>query len=81
VQLPELDGFEVVDMLRQGKLRGLPLIVFTVRELTPAELRQLTLGTTRLIPKGPRADEELLEVAQELLGDLLGEPESRRVAS
>jgi len=81
VQLPELDGFEVVDMLRQGKLRGLPLIVFTVRELTPAELRQLTLGTTRLIPKGPRAEEELLEVAQELLGELLGESESRRAAS
>jgi len=81
VLLPEVDGFEVVDMLRQGKLRGLPLIVFTVKELSPAELRQLTLGTTRLISKGPGAEEELLEVSRGLLGGLLREPEPRKVAS
>jgi PAS domain S-box-containing protein len=81
VLLPQVDGFEVVDMLRQGKLRGLPLIVFTVKELSPAELRQLTLGTTRLVAKGPGAEEELLEVSRGLLGELLREPEPRRVAS
>jgi CheY-like chemotaxis protein len=81
VLLPQVDGFEVVDMLRQGKLRGLPLIVFTVKELSPTELRQLTLGTTRLVAKGPGAEEELLEVSRGLLGGLLREPESRKVAS
>jgi CheY-like chemotaxis protein len=82
VLLPQLDGFEVVDTLRQGKLRGLPLIVYTARELSPTELRQLTLGTTRLVEKGAGAgEEELLEVSRELLGGLLRPPGQRRVAS
>jgi CheY-like chemotaxis protein len=81
VLLPQMDGFEVVDTLRQGKLRGLPLIVYTVRELSPSELRQLTLGTTRLVEKGAGAEEELLEVSREMLGGLLLPPEQRRVAS
>jgi CheY-like chemotaxis protein len=81
VKLPQLDGFEVVDTLRQGKLRGLPLIIYTVRELSPSELRQLTLGTTRLVEKGPKAEEEVLEVSREMLGGLLRPPEQRRVAS
>ncbi|MBN1208558.1 MAG: response regulator [Myxococcaceae bacterium] len=81
VRLPRLDGFEVVDTLRQGKLRGLPLIVFTVRELSAVELRQLTLGITRHIPKRAGAEEELLQVARELLGELLDTPEPRKVAS
>jgi PAS domain S-box-containing protein len=81
VKLPQLDGFEVVDTLRQGKLRGLPLIIYTVRELSPSELRQLTLGATRLVEKGPKAEEEVLEVSREMLGGLLRPPEQRRVAS
>ncbi len=81
VMLPQMDGFEVVDTLRQGKLRGLPLVVHTVRELTPEELRQLTLGTTRLVEKGSRAEEELLEISRELLGGLLRPSEQRKVAS
>jgi PAS domain S-box-containing protein len=81
VLLPRLDGFEVVDVLRQGKLRGTPLIIFTVRELSPAELRQLTLGITRHIPKRTGAEDELLRMAQELLGRLLGTPALQRAAS
>jgi PAS domain S-box-containing protein len=81
VLLPRLDGFEVVDMLRQGKLRGTPLVVFTVRELNTTELKQLTLGITRHIPKRIGAEDELIRMAQELLGRLLGTPDLQRVAS
>jgi PAS domain S-box-containing protein len=81
VQLPRLDGFEVVDMLRQGKVRGTPLIIFTARELTPVELRQLTLGITHYIAKKTGAEGELATAAQELLNGLLAAPESRKVAS
>jgi CheY-like chemotaxis protein len=81
VQLPRLDGFEVVDMLRQGKLRGTPLILFTVRELSPVELRQLTLGITHYIPKRAGAEGELVAAAEKLLAGLLPVPEPRKVAS
>jgi PAS domain S-box-containing protein len=81
VQLPRLDGFEVVDMLRQDKLRGTPLILFTVRELSSVELRQLTLGITHYIPKRAGAEGELVSAAEQLLTGLLPVPEHRRVAS
>ncbi|WP_224242337.1 ATP-binding protein [Hyalangium gracile] len=76
VLLPLLDGFEVVDLLRQGKGRSTPLIVFTVRELSQDELRQHTLGNTRYILKRPSAEEELTRAARELLGPLLERPPS-----
>ncbi|HEX8704324.1 MAG TPA: response regulator, partial [Myxococcaceae bacterium] len=81
VHLPRLDGFEVVDMLRQGKLRGTPLILFTVRELSSVELRQLTLGITHYIPKRAGAEGELVAAAEQLLAGLLPLPEHRKVAS
>ena len=81
VQLPRLDGFEVVDMLRQGKLRATPLILFTVRELSSVELRQLTLGITHYIPKRAGAEGELVTAAEQLLAGLLPAPEQRKVAS
>ena len=71
VMLPLLDGFEVVDLLRQGRVRSTPLIVFTVRDLSQEEVRQHTLGNTRYIPKKPSAEEELTQAARELLGPLL----------
>ncbi|WP_224372257.1 ATP-binding protein [Hyalangium versicolor] len=74
VMLPLLDGFEVVDLLRQDRVRSTPLIVFTVRELSREELRQHTLGNTRYILKKPSAEEELTQAAHELLGPLLQVP-------
>ncbi|MDY7231378.1 response regulator [Hyalangium rubrum] len=81
VMLPRLDGFEVVDMLRQSKFRGTPLIVFTVRELSSTELRQLTLGITRYFPKKAGAEVELVDAAAELLTGLLEANAPRKVAS
>jgi hypothetical protein len=41
-----------VDWLRQHKsLAGLPLVVYSGRQLTPAERRQLTLGPTHFLSK------------------------------
>ncbi|WP_342377530.1 response regulator [Myxococcus stipitatus] len=84
VGLPGLDGFEVVDILRQGRGRTTPLIVFTGRDLSRADQRQLTLGMTRHLSKARSSEEELVASVRELLNELLsrkdGETE-RRVVS
>jgi CheY-like chemotaxis protein len=71
VGLPRLDGFEVVDILRQGKGRGTPLIVFTGRELSFGDQHQLTLGITRHLTKARTSEDELLVSVRELLNGLL----------
>ncbi|QRN94898.1 response regulator [Archangium violaceum] len=71
VGLPRLDGFEVVDILRQGKGRGTPLIVFTGRDLSSMDQGQLTLGLTRHLTKARTSEEELMASVKELLDGLL----------
>jgi PAS domain S-box-containing protein len=52
IGLPDGDGFNVVDWLRQHEsLARLPLVVYSGRDLTPAERRQLTLGPTHFLAK------------------------------
>jgi PAS domain S-box-containing protein len=50
--LPDGDGFHVVDWLRQHKqLRKLPLIVYSAREVSEPERKQLRLGPTEFLTK------------------------------
>ena len=52
IGLPDGDGFNVVDWLRQHEsLAQLPLVVYSGRDLSPDERRQLTLGPTYFLAK------------------------------
>ncbi|MGA3132569.1 MAG: PAS domain S-box protein [Terracidiphilus sp.] len=52
IGLPDGDGFNVVDWLRQHEgLAHLPLVVYSGRELSPVERRHLTLGPTQFLTK------------------------------
>jgi CheY-like chemotaxis protein len=52
IGLPDGDGFNVVDWLRQHEsLAHLPLVVYSGRDLSPAERRHLTLGPTHFMAK------------------------------
>ncbi len=52
IGLPDGDGFNVVDWLRQHEtLAALPLVIYSGRLLTPAQRRQLTLGPTYFLAK------------------------------
>jgi CheY-like chemotaxis protein len=52
IGLPDGDGFNVVDWLRQHEdLSRLPLVVYSGRDLTPSERLQLTLGPTHFLAK------------------------------
>ncbi|HEY5381610.1 MAG TPA: response regulator [Acidobacteriaceae bacterium] len=62
--LPDGSGFALVDWLRrQPKLRALPLVVYSGRELSEAEMSQLRLGPTQFLTKArvqPRDVEDLV---------------------
>jgi DNA-binding response OmpR family regulator len=52
IGLPDGDGFNVVDWLRQHEtLSNLPLVVYSGRELASGERRQLVLGPTHFLTK------------------------------
>jgi len=52
IGLPDGDGFNVVDWLRQHEsLARLPLVVYSGRDLSLAERRHLTLGPTHFLTK------------------------------
>ena len=52
IGLPDGDGFNVVDWLRKHEnLARLPLVVYSGRDLSPLECRQLTLGPTHFSPR------------------------------
>jgi len=50
--LPDGDGFSLVDWLRrQAGLRSLPLVVYSGREISEAEMTRLQLGPTEFLSK------------------------------
>jgi PAS domain S-box-containing protein len=52
IGLPDGDGFNVVDYLRQhAELAGMPLVVYSGRELSQEERGNLTLGPTYFLAK------------------------------
>jgi PAS domain S-box-containing protein len=52
IGLPDGNGFNIVDWLRQNEsLARLPLVVYSGRELSPVERRNLTLGPTHFLAK------------------------------
>ncbi len=69
--LPDGDGFSLVDWLRQQpELRTLPLVVYSGREVSEFEMKQLQLGPTQFLTKAkvqPGEVEELvLNIVQRL---------------
>jgi PAS domain S-box-containing protein len=60
LSLPDGDGFNVVDWLRQHEdLAHLPLVVYSAREIAPAEREQLQLGPTHFLTKAKVQPQQL----------------------
>src|SRR5262249_7081436 len=62
LRLPDISGFDVLDQIRQDEtLRELPVVVFTGKELTDEEERQLRTMAKSIIVKGVQSPERLLD--------------------
>ena len=67
VGLPKLDGFDVVVAMGQRpELRGIPVLVYTARDLTEEQRGRLRLGPTRFLTKSKASDEEFRRLVMEL---------------
>ncbi len=60
LSLPDGDGFNVVDWLRQHEeLANLPLVVYSAREISPGERAHLKLGPTQFLTKAKVQPQQL----------------------
>jgi PAS domain S-box-containing protein len=66
--LPERDGFAVVDWLRQhNRLRQVPLVVYTAKDLSARDRDRLKLGETLFLTKGRITPQEFERRVVDLL--------------
>jgi CheY-like chemotaxis protein len=66
--MPEMDGFMVVEALKDNeKTRSIPIIIVSAKELTPAEHLALTGQVEVLLRKGIFTENELLEDVSQAL--------------
>jgi DNA-binding response OmpR family regulator/nitrogen-specific signal transduction histidine kinase len=68
LMMPEMDGFEFLDALRQRK-DGLhaPVIVITAKDLTAEDHRRLNGGVERVIQKASMSQEQLLGLVRSVM--------------
>jgi DNA-binding response OmpR family regulator len=69
--LPGLDGFELVHNLENGELHSVPLLVYTSRDLSGAEMNELQLGLTKHLIKSKTSQAEFLCAVKDLLSSVL----------
>ena len=74
LMLPEINGFAVVDWIRQRPpLARTPLLVYSAREVSAAEQEKLILGPTEFVTKSRVSIEEFeARVAHLLFGEADG---------
>ena len=67
--MPEMDGFEFLDELRRNETwREIPTVVVTAKDLTAEDRERLQGGVTRILEKGSRGAEDLLDRVRGLVG-------------
>ena len=68
LMMPEMDGFEFLTLLRADPgLAGIPVIVVTARDLSPAEREQLRRSTQEIIQKGAFDRSQFLNIVHHAL--------------
>src|SRR4051812_42605524 len=77
VMLPDLDGFEVIRLMREGGVR-LPVVFLTARDGTEDKVRGLTLGGDDYVTK-PFSLEELTARIRAVLRRTAGDPGPNRL--
>jgi signal transduction histidine kinase/CheY-like chemotaxis protein/streptogramin lyase len=80
LMMPEMDGFEFMDALRQrGGGRDIPVVVITARQLSEEDRRRLNGQVVRIIQKSQTTAEEVLAEVRRLMlgrteGSVSGDP-------
>jgi signal transduction histidine kinase/CheY-like chemotaxis protein len=68
LMMPEVDGFQLIDVLRTNpEWRSIPVVVVTAIDLSPAERLQLNGYVQHVLQKGIYQSDQLLEDVRELV--------------
>jgi PAS domain S-box-containing protein len=67
VSMPDMDGFAVIENLKDNPNPPPAVLVYTGRELDAKDRERLHLGLTRYVLKGAVSHEEFLQVVRQLL--------------
>jgi HAMP domain-containing protein/CheY-like chemotaxis protein/signal transduction histidine kinase len=80
LRLPDMSGFDLLGQIqKEPKLRDVPVVVFTGRELTVDEETQLRTMAKSIVLKGVQSPERLFDETSLFLHRVIGRlPESRR---
>ncbi|HVR35381.1 MAG TPA: two-component regulator propeller domain-containing protein [Methylomirabilota bacterium] len=71
LMMPEMDGFEFMDALRQREGgRSIPVVVITARQLSEEDRRRLNGQVVRIIQKGQTSTRKLLAEVRKLMADI-----------
>jgi PAS domain S-box-containing protein len=83
LMMPEMDGFQFVDHVRQHEAwRSIPIVVVTAKDLTAEDRLRLNGYVTEIIQKGARGQEELLaEVSKMVKTRLQKSPKKTGIGS
>jgi CheY-like chemotaxis protein len=83
LMMPEMDGFQFVDHVRQHEAwRAIPIVVVTAKDLTAADRRRLNGYVTEIIQKDAKGQEELLaEVSKMVETRLQKSPKKTTIGS
>jgi CheY-like chemotaxis protein len=70
LMMPEMDGFEFMEALRQRQEgKQVPVVVITAKDLTEADHRRLNGGVERILQKGVTSQAEVVKQVRELLAE------------
>ena len=68
LMMPEMDGFEFLEVLRGDESRtDLPVVVITAKELTDEDRERLNGGVERIVRKGTRTRDDFLREVRDLV--------------
>jgi CheY-like chemotaxis protein len=81
LKLPDMSGFDVLERLQEEKLRNVPVVVFTGRELSAEEDARLHSMARSIVVKGVESPERLLDETALFLHRVVADlpPEKQRM--
>jgi CheY-like chemotaxis protein len=69
LMMPEMDGFEFLQVLRASEgYSDIPVIVVTARDLSDEDRTRLAVGVERVLQKGHYSRDELILQVRNLIG-------------